>query len=267
MKTIVRLLVLVSVFLTVTNAYSEGGLLFKPLTANVFEARVGSFYQFDDEKLRLDIGISHDLTKFQLPDGKVISIGADFFTYTRLRSEGRMKFPVETADYYFGVNASYKGTIADQKVSARFRAAHISSHLVDGYSSGGTFIQMPFIYSREFLDLTAAIDFELFRPYAGLTYIFSTQPDDVNVFVPQIGFDWDLELAGKFSFVGGYDFKLGGYNAYTGINSGQLGILYRFTPNAGIMLNGYLYDGKSMHGMFFSEDDSYTGFGFQVYFY
>ena len=93
------------VFILVLTSASASGfdkLLFTPLTANVFEPRIGAMYQLSAEKLRLDIGASFDLADLKLFDGVETRFGTDFFTFTRLRSERGFKFPVETSDYFFG---------------------------------------------------------------------------------------------------------------------------------------------------------------------
>ena len=90
-------------FLCDCNLFSFEELLFRPLTANHLESRIGTFYQHTEERLRLDIG--HSLDLFEITNtGFLMRIGGDFFILSRLRSDGRMKFPVETADYYFGFN-------------------------------------------------------------------------------------------------------------------------------------------------------------------
>ncbi|HYF01921.1 MAG TPA: hypothetical protein VEC36_00985, partial [Patescibacteria group bacterium] len=143
-----------------------GRLSFTPLIANPLEGRVGAMYQFADNKLRLDIGNSIDV--YKLPN-RDVAFGVDFYTFTRLRSEGNFKFPVETSDYYFGVNFSssslrdskkYYDEESDRtyevgfKPSLRLRLAHISSHLVDGLAdTSGKLEKKPFVYSREFADL------------------------------------------------------------------------------------------------------------------
>lgn len=243
-------------------------LLFKPLTANVFEPRIGALYDINDNNLRLDIGASFDLFETSISEKTILRLGTDFFTYTRLRSEGRMKFPVETSDYFFGLNSSLKSNLFDEDFTARLRVAHISSHLVDGYSKNGEFWKLPEIYSREFIDLTVAYESNSLRPYLGLTSVFSTIPDNINHFIPEIGVDYSYNILDWMRLETGYDFKLGGFdNTYSGINAFQLGILFETSNNTGIELNYYYYSGLSMHGMFFTEKDKYSGIGFQVYFY
>ena len=79
----------------------------QPFTANILEPKAGFLFSMDNNKLRLDISTSRDIVKW-FDDGETISIGADLFTFTRLRSTDNFKFPVETIDYLFGLNAGYK---------------------------------------------------------------------------------------------------------------------------------------------------------------
>jgi hypothetical protein len=250
------------------NLETTPRLLFQPLTANPYESRVGTTYQASDDRLRLDIGASIDLIRFGNDNNK-ISIGTDFMTYTRLRSEGNLKFPVETSDYFFGINTAWQ--YFDYKI--RLRVAHISSHLVDGYADSTIFRKRPFVYSREFADLVATYEYKydsnlMLRPYLGFNYIFSTQPKDVTTLVPQLGFDFDYKLSSYFSVIGGYDLKFHKDSRISqGANSLQFGILHKTSNNNGIFLGYYGYYGPSMHGMFYRDYDSYSGVGFQVYFY
>ncbi len=258
--------ILAAFFVFADSAKSE--LLFKPLTANTFEPRVGSFFEFGEKKLRLDIGTSVDLAKFNLSENQKLNLGADFFTYTRLRSEGNFKFPVETSDYFFGVNGSYKTLLAGYPLFARLRAAHISSHLVDGLAKDTTFSRMPFVYSREFLTLTFAMELPLVRVYAGGEYVFSTKPKTPEPISPHCGFDFNEPITSWMNLIGGYDFKLVGFDGvYSGQNTAQLGLLLKTGENLGVMLNLNGFSGKSIHGMFFLQNDSYIGLGFQLYFY
>ena len=255
-----------------TLLFSNENLIFQPFVANVFEARVGSIYEIEDNKLRLDIGNSIDLyeTRIKNIDSNetILRFGTEFFVDTRLRSEGRFKFPVETSDYYFGVNATSKLSFIDEYLYTRFRLAHISSHLADGYSENSIFRKSVFVYSREFIDWSFAYIFADFRPYLGLTYIFSTIPDEVNLIVPQIGFDYKQNIFDDLDLVAGYDFKLGGHDdQYSGINSLKLGIQLRTFKNFGIELAYLYYSGYSIHGMFYNEKDNYNAIGFNVIFY
>ncbi len=141
-----------------TTEWFPAELNIQPFTAHFLEPKAGFQYLFDLEKVRIDIGTSHDIIHWKAED-ESFSFGADFFTYTRARSEDNFKFPVETVDYLFGVNGSYKSKIEQNEWGARLRFSHISAHLVDGYydSESESWLngREPFVYSREFFELIA----------------------------------------------------------------------------------------------------------------
>jgi len=239
-------------------------LNFSPLLANPLEARIGVQYQ-SDKKLRLDIGNSLDLIDL----GKELSIGTDFFVLTRLRSEGNFKFPVETSDYFFGLNVSSapKKYFSDNVTNSfRLRVAHISSHVVDGLAdTSGLLYKRPFVYSREFAELIGTMEFwQDFRIYAGLTYVWATQPRNPNRSIPQFGIEYRGPRS-KSQIFAAYDFKLTGIkDVYSGVHSWQAGYILGADFGTALMLSFYGYQGRSVHGMFYNEHDSYLGFGFQV---
>ncbi|PKL80399.1 MAG: hypothetical protein CVV25_04520 [Ignavibacteriae bacterium HGW-Ignavibacteriae-4] len=252
-------------------------LNFNPLIANPYEARIGFIGQPSEERLRMDIGASFDLFKLS----KQGTFGIDMMTYTRLRSEGRFKFPVETTDYYFGVNSAFSfygdaifGRIFNGVEKLRIRLAHISSHLIDGYTTDNEFITPPFVYSREFLEVIYKVDHDYYTnytsisPYIGVNYIFSKIPRNIESFELISGIEYRKGLTDNISIEAGYNFTLKGLDdTYYGVNSGQAGILYNFTKNRAIFVGVYLYDGLSMHGMFFNQKDSYIGIGTQIYYF
>ncbi len=243
--------------------WSPSGLMFYPLRAAELEPRVGSMYQFGDDKLRLDIGNSLDLTSMHIDESTELRTGADFFTYTRLRSEGRFKFPVETTDFYFGVNFSVRHQYSPESnvLSGRLRVAHISSHISDGYNGDRT----SFVYSREFVDLTGAYQIGALRMYAGANFLFSSIPDNFGIIAPQVGCDVSLPLSPVWTLTGGYDFRLVNISgATTAVHAAQVGIKVGEQYGRGLVISGYGYSGKSLHGMFYDLTDSYIGMGFQV---
>ncbi|MBI2793187.1 MAG: hypothetical protein HYX66_00880 [Ignavibacteria bacterium] len=233
--------------------------------ANPFEARIGSMVQFGERKLRLDIGVPVTLGEPVHSDSDGwLRYGAELMTWTRLRSEGNFKFPVETIDYWFGLYASFK--LMPIGIESRLRVAHISSHLVDGLAdTGGTLSRKPFVYSREFAELLFGYTAGWFRPYAGATAIWATQPDNPNPFVPQVGLDIQIPLSARWAFRGGYDVKLIGIDGtYAASNAAQAGVFYAMMDGRGILINLYGYSGRSMHGMFYTSGDQYLAAGFQL---
>lgn len=240
-----------------------------PFTAPVahpLEARVGTIIQPGKNSLRLDIGARADIMEvFADTANGTMRIGADFMTYTRLRSEGNFKFPVETSDYFFGLSSSWKQ--ASGPWSVRLRLAHISSHLVDGSadSSGRFETQRPFVYSREFAELLTAYQVGALRPYGGLTAVWARQPRDANVLIPQLGCDVNMSLGKGLELRGGYDWKLIGISGiYVTSQAAQLGVFADLWNGRGILVSAYGFNGRSMHGMFYKQPDSYLGLGFQL---
>jgi hypothetical protein len=250
------------------QAESFDKLLFTPLTANVFEPRIGSSYQFSNEKLRLDIGASFDLADIDIFEDVEMRFGTDFFTFTRLRSEGGFKFPVETSDYFFGINFSAIRKLDLIELSSRLRIAHISAHLVDGYATGDTFHKPPFVYSREFTDLVLAAKYDIVRFYFGWQMIFSTIPKDFEINNYQLGFDLKQPVLSFVDLIGGYDLRLIGIDSqYSTVHSLQAGLYVSMSERAGISIDYNYYEGKSIHGLFYKDKDIYSSLGFRVIYY
>jgi hypothetical protein len=125
------LIILFNSLLFAQHQWFPNELNVQPFTANFLEPKAGFLFNTSDNKIRLDIGTSQDILHIKNNEA-VISFGADLFTFTRLRSENDFHFPVETIDYLFGLNASYKKRYCDNELGFRFRFSHISAHLVDG---------------------------------------------------------------------------------------------------------------------------------------
>jgi hypothetical protein len=297
----------------------QSRLLFRPLIANPFEPRIGTMYQASDKSLRLDIGNSFDLlslyttkgvltkaiesTDTDIPvitESSILDIdntinevlnkstftakfGADFFTYTRLRSEGNLKFPVETIDYLFGVNGSmlwhtpHTTDSWQRDIGVRVRISHISAHLADGLANQQGFLSpTPFVYSREFVDAIGSIEFtevegskrlQSVRLYGGGTFIFSNKKltEDVNLTLPQVGAEYRRALISWADVFGAYDMRLSGVGGVSSaIHTAQVGVIFPQSNGYELMVSGYWYSGLSLHGLFYNTRDSYLGFGFQI---
>ncbi len=95
-----------------------------------------------DPSLWLKLGYGRDI--FEV--GRV-GIGLEAIVWSRLETLSEFRFPVQTADYFFGAFADWH----DANATWRFRVSHISSHLVDGTDSitGGSSSK----YSREFVEI------------------------------------------------------------------------------------------------------------------
>jgi hypothetical protein len=251
-----------------TTHASAQRVLFKPLLANPFEARIGTMYQAGENKLRLDIGHSFDLMMVDSSRAGQWNMGGDFFTYTRLRSEGRLKFPVETIDYFFGLNTSRTWELPSALLSARVRVAHISAHLADGLAdTNGTLHPKPYVYSREFVDAVGAYTAGNTRIYGGFTAVFSnrrTTPQS-SLFIPQVGVEYSHAISGSTKAFAAVDTKLSGLDGKRSlVTAAQAGIIIPQRGGYDLLLSAYYYDGLSIHGLFLSTHDSYVGVGFQI---
>jgi hypothetical protein len=123
-----------------------------------------------DRTLRLQMGYGSDIAGSQM-----IRVGLEGLVWSRLRALPDFRFPVETADYFFGIYSRFSISPDDSTHPWRFRVSHISSHLVDGTADttiGGSSSH----FSREFLTLEHLGDFDIFglpvNASFGLRYVF-----------------------------------------------------------------------------------------------
>jgi len=239
----------------------------QPFTANFLEPKAGFLFSTSENKIRLDISTSRDIVKW-FDDDETISVGADLFTFTRLRSTDDFKFPVETIDYLFGLNAGYKKKFNDDEFGLRFRLSHISAHLVDGqYDSQNQEWRQgrePFVFSKEFVEIFPYYRINNFRAYAGLTYIFHVIPEEIKKGIYQLGFDYFATQIGTdylTPFVA-YDFKLSGNEKYIGNNIFSAGIKFGKWNQRGLSIYYTYISGNSIHGEYFDVNENYSSIGF-----
>ena len=271
-----KILILIVLLFTTTvfsQSYSwfPSGFNVKPFTANILEPNAGFLISTDKNQLQLDISTSKDIILWY-DSGTFISLGADLFTFTRLRSTDDFKFPVETIDYLFGINAGYKKSIKNNmEYGFRFRLSHISTHLVDGQydaqSQKWRNGKDPFVYSKEFIELFPYVSIDFFRTYFGFTYNFHVIPGEIKKLNLNFGLEFyftDLINEYLTPFIA-YDFRLNGYDSYYGNNNIQLGINLdksksEFMPG-GINLYFSFFAGKSMHGQYYDLTEKYSSIG------
>jgi hypothetical protein len=267
--TILILILKLNAFAQIETLWFPSDLNIQPFTAHFLEPKAGFQYLFDLDKVRIDIGTSHDIIHWKTDD-ESFSIGADCFTYTRARSENNFKFPVETIDYLFGLNGGYKNKSELYEWGTRLRFSHISAHLVDGYydSESEQWIngRKPFVYSREFFELIAYYKIYDIRVYGGITYNIHIVPEEIKNEIFQIGFDYypeDLKTSLFNPFVA-YDFTLTGINEYNGNNVVVMGIKFGDVESRGFSILASYFSGKSVHAEFNSLNESYLTIGINL---
>jgi len=266
------ILVLVFLLLFKINSYTQtkvdwfpADLNIQPFAAHFLEPKTGFQYLFEPEKVRIDIGTSQDIIHW-VDENHTFSAGADFFTYTRARAEADFKFPVETIDYLFGINGSYKFKTEKSEWGTRLRFSHISAHLVDGYYNSKTQNWLndyqPFVYSKEFFELIAYYKLHGVRLYGCLTYIIHIVPTDITKGIYGGGFDYyavQLNIPSFTPYIG-YDFELTGIgDNYFGNNILTAGIKFGHPESRGFSIFTSYYSGKSVHGEFYTiNEDCWT---------
>jgi len=252
--------------------FLAGGLNVPPLIASTYEPRVGFIFQAGNSDLRLDIGNSIDLISIPAGLGSKLTFGADFFTWTALRQDENFHFPVDAVDYLFGLNLSYSEQLSSHnEFQARLRWSHISAHLVDGRYQKETADwredQLPRVYSREYFELIAAIDYEHWlRPYLGVTYVYHIDPADLGKMVYQAGVEATLphnEDCHLHPYIA-YDFRLFEVGALAAAHSAQIGLKTGDWQGRGLNFFVALYSGMSFHGEYHDQRISYWGPGITI---
>ena len=77
-------------------------LLVQPFTANTLKPKLGFEFKTSKNEISLNVGNSTDILHYDISEKSKISLGADLFTYTLLRSQSNFHFPVDAVDYLFG---------------------------------------------------------------------------------------------------------------------------------------------------------------------
>ena len=243
--------------------------LFHPVEAGIFESRIG-VTKFIKGNVKLDIGGSTDIVRFSNKKDQ-FSGGAEFFTFSYLKSEDNFKFPVDAVDYYFGIFLSHKKDISSKLgLSSRLRIAHISSHLEDGHKYDTPF-PVPLVYSREFVQFDEMLTYRcnniLIRNTLGLKYLFHAIPDEFGKVSFTYGMDARYFISKIFSVYFSDEFRLervsgsssGNNNIETGVNIGGLN-------KTGISVFYSYYDGMDYKGQYYGKYFNSKGIGFKVNF-
>lgn len=248
--------------------------------------RIGAAYEPERERLRLDIGGTIPLLRSVVSkqsEGRIeAEIGADFFTWSRLRSEESFKFPVEAVDYYFGLyaTASDAWLFGDHperswRVVPTFRIAHISAHLVDGDTLFGT-ASDPFVYSREFVELLGEIEWRsedrdlLIRSGLGARALFHAIPDVDNAVSPFLWIDGSYRPSSALPLTlqAGYWLRLDNeFSSQLGTlieHRLRLAVLLAGVDQAGVSIETGYHRGRSVYGHYLLEEIATWSFGFRI---
>jgi hypothetical protein len=250
--------------------------LFRPLLADAKEPRIAALVNQNNNELSLDIGASLDLVQISFEQTQV-GIGVDFGTFSELRREWNFKFPVNAADYIFGINMSYRSPLTKSlDLTGRFRLSHISAHLVDGRFVEGDWFEglAPFVFSREFIALMVACSGEYGRVYFGYEFLFNTLPRNISrssyqvgveAYYPKFPVHWLYPfIAVDFRLVPIWRQSLARSKGYGGATNLQAGIKLNAIGKRGLRLVFNHYGGLEFRGMYLGRYISEQSIGFVI---
>jgi hypothetical protein len=133
--------------------------------------RFATVYDSKPGWLRLEAGYGSEVARIS-----TVSVGAEALIWSGLKGLSGFRFPVQTADYFFGLYTIFPLQIWGNNLRPwrmRFRLSHISSHVVDGANDivGGQSSR----FSREFVSLESLFDEterNSFRLSLGVKFVF-----------------------------------------------------------------------------------------------
>ena len=200
------------------------------------------------ERIRLEAGFGGDIINIDKT-----SVGAEGLIWSGLKTLSNFRFPVETADYFFGIYSTYSLHINGRgtPIPFRLRLSHISSHFVDGTKDtviGGSSSR----YSREFVSLESQLvpynaEESWFALSAGIKYVFH-QVTDVE---PSVQFPITLDLIPRFLPSMTYPFltlSTAG-SAYFPQYSAALTVRFNTGLNAYLDVYGEYHSGATRYGV------------------
>lgn len=269
-KILLIILIITPNFFAQKSEFFPDGLTIPPFTANNLEPKLGFQFQLSKNELRLDIGNSLEIFRYNKNDNETFSFGADLFTFTLLRGEKNFHFPVDAVDYLFGINGSYKYSNENIEYGARVRLSHISAHFVDGHFDGNNSEwrdgRRPIVYSREFIEIMPYYKINSLRFYIGIAYLFHVDPVDIGKFNFQTGFDYYASglISEMITPFVGYDIKLINIDKYTADNSINAGIKFGKIYGRGLSFYLHYYSGMSIHGEYYNVRKNFTAFGINL---
>jgi hypothetical protein len=244
------------------------GYLFAPLIADPRWPHFSVSYQRlpDDPQIRnvgaVSLGETFSLLRGPVPlDGRwEIGLQAGVFSIFDLDTADLIN-----ADYMVAVPVSYRRG----DFSALARVLHQSSHLGDEFLLRNRVDRINVSY--EAVDLRLSYDFTRWlRAYAGGSYLFRYDPDDLAPWSAQYGVEvkspWTL-FGGRVRPVGGLDLQQREQNDWRADVSLRAGIQFENLPilNRTLQLLFEYFNGYSPNGQFYRDRIEYFGIGLHLY--
>lgn len=251
--------------------FFNSALLFKPVESSIFESKNGVTKFTDTKNLRLDIGATMDIVGLKNGNSDY-SFGADFFTFSNLRSESNFKFPVDAIDYLFGINFNLRKIYNEKlRLAYRLRVSHISSHFEDGHIYERTdTIFTPVVFSKEFIDIAAVSDIKFIENFylknmLALNYVFHSIPEEITEFSGQFGIETKYYFSKIFSAYISADFVLAKVRSESNLNiSMESGLSLGRINSRAILIYFSYYDGQDYRGQYYGKYLNNHGIGIRI---
>jgi hypothetical protein len=240
--------------------------LFAPLMANHEESRMGLQQEFGSSYMMLAIGDTPPIFEYHAGHD-TIQASLLFFIFGQANDYRGYRLKIDAADGFFGLGFSYN---TNSPLSFRFRALHLSAHLVDGHFSDETMLwrdnKIPFPYSRNYGEIVAAYATTLhhwpFRIYAGTGYAPIVKPKDIKAFSALAG--WELNAPGSPAPYVAHHFWLNGNPMYIGSNAIEAGVRFANATGRGIRLFLLYQNGWNNFAEYYNERKEFFAAGFAV---
>jgi hypothetical protein len=253
------------------------GLNFLPLRANYQEAKLGILYYPNTTNLKVDIGNSIDLLRFNLKENQYITVGIEFMAYAYSMSFSQLRLQIGAVDGFFGGNATFTNESPGNRFSARFRYIHNSAHLVDGFYDRDEKKWMnnkePIPFTRDFAEIIFSDEISRyglgFRPYIGTSYAVRIRPSILRKSTFCSGLEIHTGSDDEISkihhhFFFAYHFQLAGLPVYQGSSQFQAGIKLGDWQKKGVNFFISYFNGNNMFNEFFDQRIERFGVGFSV---
>jgi hypothetical protein len=194
-----------------------------------------------------------------------IRLSVLFFAYALANDASGYRLKIDAADGFFGLGFSYN---SDSHLSFRFRALHLSAHLVDGHYDTETDQwrdgKEPFPFSRNYGEIVAAYTNSFrdlpFRLYAGFSYAAIIKPTAIRPWAGLAGYE--LHSGGGTHAYFAHHFSLMGTPVYIGGNTIEAGVKFGNWQNRGARLFVVYQNGWNNFGEYYNERREFFGVGF-----
>ena len=237
---------------------------FRPFVASREEPHMGLQQHIGNSHLDVAVGAPFEIARHE-GQRDTVGLGAEFFAYAFSRTFGEYRFKIDAADGYFLVYASYRNR---SPFSYRFRAIHLSAHLVDGYFDDIEGVwrtdRLPIAFSRNYLEISSAFDPRIpetiSRLYLGGSYAVHVRPDNLQRWAALGGAEFAYPA--NPNLYAAYHISLKGTPEYTFTHNLEAGVKFGEWNGRGFRLFVTYHSGLNEYGQYYNEWTDYWTVGF-----